>query len=274
VFLPVGGALADIGWRLPFLVYLAPLALVPLVIGWVNEPDRPGPEVARDGGPNSPNSSDSASRSGKPLRSIGRPALGRLAAIYGTMVAAQAIYFTIPVRMPFYLRGVAEASGAAIGAAIAPMLFVGGVVSTRFGRVNRRVGVVGAVALHFAVMGIGYAVVTLSSDYAGVIAGLAVTGLGLGLQLPAFNTWAAAAVPDGLRGRALGGLTSALFVGQFCSPILTRPLVEQVGLDRTYGIIGLAMVGLAVVLIAARSRIRPPASIERGSEERRPSTET
>lgn len=118
---------------------------------------------------------------------MGRPALGRLAAIYGTMVAAQAIYFTIPVRMPFYLRGVAEASGAAIGAAIAPMLFVGGVVSTRFGRVNRWVGVVGAVALHFAVMGIGYAVVTLSSDYVGVIAGLAVTGLGLGLQLPAFN---------------------------------------------------------------------------------------
>jgi len=248
-FLPLGGALADAGWRLPFLVYLAPLALIPLVIGWVDEPE--------GSGLNGTNPDPTGSRRGITVRSIGRPALGRLATIYGTIVVAQVIYFTIPVRMPFYLQGVAGVSGTAVGAAIATMLFVGGVVSTRFRAINRRLGVVGVVALHFSVMGIGYAIVTVSAGYAGVVTGLAVTGLGLGLQLPAFNTWAAAVVPDGFRGRALGGLTSALFFGQFVSPILTRPLVETIGLGGTYGVTGAAMVGLAIVLIAMRARLRP-----------------
>lgn len=66
-------------------------------------------------------------------------------------------------------------------------------------------------------------------------------------------------MPDGFQGRALGGLTSALLFGQFCSPILTRPLVEWVGLDGTYGATGLAIVGLAVVLIVMRTRLRPTA---------------
>jgi predicted benzoate:H+ symporter BenE len=64
------------------------------------------------------------------------------------------------------------------------MLFVGAIVSTRFGPINRRLGVVGAVALHFLVMAVGFGVVTMSAGYVGVVFGLAITGLGLELQLP------------------------------------------------------------------------------------------
>lgn len=100
------------------------------------------------------------------------------------------------------------------------------------------------VALHFGVMSTGYAIVALAGTYSGIAFGLTIVGVGLGLQLPAFNMWTPASVLDGLRGRALGWLTNVLFLGQFASPLVTRPLVVQFGLRWTFGAASVMMIGL------------------------------
>ncbi|WP_238360652.1 hypothetical protein [Iningainema tapete] len=37
------------------------------------------------------------------------------------------------------------------------------------------------------------------------------------------------------RGKVLGGLTTAFFLGQFTSPIISQPLSQAIGLSGTYG---------------------------------------
>ena len=79
-------------------------------------------------------------------------------------------------------------------------------------------------------------------------------GLG-GLTLtPNLNVWLASTVPAALRGRALGGLSAALFLGGFVSPLVSQPLADVIGLGATFGATGVVLVAGALTLLLA-SRI-------------------
>jgi hypothetical protein len=41
--------------------------------------------------------------------------------------------------------------------------------------------------------------------------------------------------PDNLRGRVLSGITTAFFLGQFLSPLISQPLSKAIRLGSTYG---------------------------------------
>ena len=257
VFLPISGALADIGWRFTFLVYLAPSVLVVLGFFLVDEPAPTNHNPSKKNDESVTEVGIEVFTASEFRERLAQVPLARLATIFATMFLAQIIYFLLPVRGPFYLRTVAAASATSIGVALAGTLLISGVVALEFDRVSRQIGVVGVVALHFGVMSVGYAIVALAGTYSGIAFGLTVVGVGLGLQLPAFNTWTAASVPDGLRGRALGWLTSVIFLGQFASPLVTRPLVVQFGLRWTFGAASVTMIGLALVLGGMRLRLDP-----------------
>ena len=68
--------------------------------------------------------------------------------------------------------------------------------------------------------------------------------------------------PDSARGRALGGLTSSLFLGQFLSPILTRPLAEAFGLATAFVWVGAVMIVGVVSFGLAAVIVPPPAESE------------
>lgn len=55
-------------------------------------------------------------------------------------------------------------------------------------------------------MGLGYVTISLAGNYALVVLGLIIAGLGLGLLLPNMNVWLNAKTPISSRGRVLGGL--------------------------------------------------------------------
>jgi MFS family permease len=65
-------------------------------------------------------------------------------------------------------------------------------------------------------MGIGYLLIGQSAVWAQVLVGLAISGMGLGILMPNMSVWLTSAVPDAMLGRALGGLSTAMFLGQFC----------------------------------------------------------
>ena len=52
------------------------------------------------------------------------------------------------------------------------------------------------------------------------------------------------------RGRALGGMTTAFFLGQFASPFYSLPLAEHVSLGGAFVITGYWLAGLGVFFIA------------------------
>jgi MFS family permease len=124
-----------------------------------------------------------------------------------------------------------------------------------YGKVKARLSFVDIVPIIFGLMGIGYGIIGLASSYGLVLIGLGFVGLGLGLLMPNLNVWVSSQVPDAMRGRALGGLTTFFFLGQFLSPVVSQPVSQRVGLGMTYSVAGGLLLVLGLVFALARQQV-------------------
>jgi MFS family permease len=243
-FLVLGGLLADVGWRFPFLIYLFAFVVFGLVLGAIAEP-------AKD----CPSQTATSAIATAPVK---LPVAG-LAAVYLLVFGTMTAFYLVPVQLPFYLQGLSQEpiSTTRIGLAIALMNLTSALTSTRYRGVKARLGFPAIMGLGFVGMALGYGVIAQASTYAWVVLGLAAAGLGLGLLIPNVNVWVNAIAPPSHRGSAVGGLTTCLFLGQFASPILTQPLIQPLGIARTYGVVAVALGLLAVAMLAFAVRPRP-----------------
>jgi MFS family permease len=73
--------------------------------------------------------------------------------------------------------------------------------------------------------------------------------------MPNMTVWLSTAVPDAIRGRALGGLSTAMFLGQFLSPIVTQPFTKTLGLGGVYALIGGILVIIALGFAVFKSQV-------------------
>ena len=240
VFLSVGGFIADLSWRFPFLIYLSAWAVLIAIASFIYEPKREA-------------SNQTASAS------INQPSipLGVLAMIYGVALFYMVAFYLIPVQLPFYLQSLDNTVSAfAAGLAIAASTLASAIASLRYGFVKERLGFVSIVVIAFGVAAMGYLIIGIAGTYNIVLIGLIVTGLGFGLLMPNLNVWLSSIIPDASRGRALGGLTTFFFLGQFLSPLVSQPVTKIVDLDGTYIVTGIALLIVAIAFLALRKQIR------------------
>ena len=236
LFLSLGGVLADIGWQVPFLIYLFAFVLLPLVLYSLHEPE----QLEDDG--------EAAGLAQLPW--------GLLSIIYGAGLVLMVIFYTIPVQLPFYLTDSFGASGTLTGIAVATATLFGAISSALYSWVSDRLSYVVILSLSFALMSVGYVLIGLATSVVLVMVGLAVAGLGLGLVLPNINRWTSESVSARLRGRALSGVTTATFLGQFLSPLATQPLADATNLATMYLALGGVLLGLAAAFGLLRAPIR------------------
>jgi MFS family permease len=232
VFLTSGGFLASLDWQYPFFIYLSSLVLLPLAFFRLQ--DRPRPVVA-----------SGAAAEAMPWGFV--LGVASLAA-FGMMT-----FYMIPVKFPFYLREMGVESPLFAGMAVASCTVTSAAVSMYFGRIKARFSPEAVFAIAFGIMGIGYAVVAFAGSAPVAVAGVAFAGLGLGLLMPNQVIWLMSRTPASARGRAAGIMTTAVFLGQFVSPLVSGPLSGLFGLGAVYGMAAgaLALVGL---MMAVRAR--------------------
>jgi len=127
--------------------------------------------------------------------------------------------------------------------------FASTIASIFYGKLKARLDFISIIPLGFGAMGIGYVLIGFASSYVQVLGGLAIAGIGLGWLMPNLTVWLSVAAPDHLRGRLLGGLTTAMFLGQFISPIISQPISQSFGFGNTYLGVGAVMVVLALVVM-------------------------
>jgi MFS family permease len=217
LFLSLGGRLADLNWHAPFLIYLFALLLFMPIIFYLYEPDR---------------SQRSAPKSAQ--TETGSTPTILLVTILATAIASQLIFYLIPTQLPFYLKSLLQATASQSGLAIAFGMLFSAFASISYGWIKSRLHFVQITILVCGLMGAGYCIIGNASSYPIVLLGLAILGLGLGLVMPNLTVWLSSVVPDRQRGRALGWLSSCLFLGQFLSPIVSQPLARSIGLNHTY----------------------------------------
>ncbi len=242
IFLVLGGILADLHWRAPFAIYLLSLVIVPLVVTSIYEPDRttrpnrrqpPRPDVTF------------------------RPGLAVL--IYALTFIGMAIFYMVPVQLPFFLEANFGATGTTVGLAIASLTFIASGMSLAFGKLRHHLSFIALTIVVQLSMAVGYTIMSQASELWIVFAATVTTGLGMGLMMPTYNLWMLSIAPQQMRGRLVSGVTASVFAGQFVSPILTAPLIERTDIAQTFGYAGyllLGIGGLFVVWLLAR-RLSP-----------------
>ncbi len=88
LFLSVGGFIADLNWRFPFLIYLFSWLLIPGIVFTIYEPLRPKINIAD---------------TGTTLHAAKLP-IKLLVLIYTCVMLQQIVFYLIPVQLPFYLE--------------------------------------------------------------------------------------------------------------------------------------------------------------------------
>ncbi len=167
----------------------------------------------------------------------------------------QIVFYLIPVHLPFYLQQLSNAGATQAGLAIAFSTLFSAFASMNYGRFKKRFSFIKILAIAFGLIGLGYVGIGFASSYWLILLVLIPTGIGLGLMMPNLNVWTANEVPDALRGRALGGLTTFMFLGQFLSPILSQPVKQNFGMSATYGLVGVSLVVLAALVWIYKKQI-------------------
>ncbi|MEM9770230.1 MAG: MFS transporter [Cyanobacteria bacterium P01_D01_bin.73] len=235
-FLSVGGLIADVNWRFPFLIYLFSWLLIPAIIGVLYEPSSDQFEKF--------SISKTASETQPIKAEIPFKLLGL---IYGAALIMQMVFYMIPVHLPFYLRQLSQASASQSGLAIALATLFGAIPSIGYGKIKQKFSFIEILSIAFLLMGIGYVGISFANSYALILLALIPTGLGLGLLMPNLNFWTTTAASASLRGRALGGLTTCFFLGRFLSPIATQLLRNIASLSASYGLYGVFLIVVSAI---------------------------
>lgn len=234
VFLTVGGTLADVHWRAPFVLYLASLGILMMTWRYLWEPNGAGRVRSRR-----------AEAEGR-MATTAAPVSPWL--LYGLAVLVFATFYQVPTQMPFLLETLGIRDRTLSGLVVASLPLVAATSSLFYRRVKAHLS-------HGAVMALAFAIV--ATAYVGVAAGdrlwvvwlaTALAGIGLGWTMPNLTVWLMAVVPARRRGRAIGTMTSGVFIGQFLAPIAAQPAVAAFGLSGAFSVAAAALALAAAVM--------------------------
>jgi len=231
VFLLLAGFLAEIGWQFPFLIHLSAFLVLPGVLFAVDEPAREKASKELE-----------SKKATFPLRP--------LIIIYSITFITMAIEFVIVLQLPFYLTAVGGATNSQVGIALAAQTFAAVFTALLYRRIRARLSFLSISAFIFLAIGINHIIISTTASYGIVLVALLIGGLGLGVLAPNLGAWVASTAPSSMMGRAMGGFAVFLFVGQFFAPIISEPLIVQLGFSGAFGILGSISILLTIAILA------------------------
>lgn len=223
----IGGALADLDWRLPFF-----LPVLALPIAWA---------AARTLG-------DSQPRRPRPLREylaqvagqLDRQRLGLMLASLLTFVILYGSYLTY---LPFVMDERFGASPTTIGSIFFAASVATGIVSLRLAAITQRIGRERALLASYVAYAVSMALVPHMPSAEWMILPSVLFGIGNGMNIPTLMSWIAASVEREVRAGVMALNAVALRGGQTAGP-----LVAALGFSLG-GIEGAFLVGTAVSVI-------------------------
>lgn len=205
VFITLGGVLADINWRTPFLLYLFSLFIFPLAYLYLKEPKerleskKEGPKVKS-------------------------PSI--IWFVFFNIMIMWILFFMIPIQIPFYLKSMGIERNALVGIAIASSTFFSAVSAFSYSRIKDQMTFKQIFCIGYFLMAVAFLIIAMGNSYVMVMLGMLFAGLGMGLMIPNANVWVMQLAPAEIRGKEIGRLTTFWFLGQFLSPLIFLPFLD------------------------------------------------
>lgn len=214
LFIGLGGVLADISWRLPFLIYLFSLVVLPLAIAYLKEPER----VIY-------------------TRTVGEAAVQSpniIWLLFVNVLLMWVLFFIIPVQVPFQMQAIGVETNTLIGVAISLSTLFSAISSFSYSRLKDKFSFYTIFAMGYSLMAIAFLMVAIANSFIMITIAMMVAGLGMGMMIPNTNIWVMRIAPPSIRGREIGRLTTFWFMGQFLSPIMLLPITQFYSISTTF----------------------------------------
>ena len=225
MFVTLGGVLADISWRVPFLLYLFPLLILPMTSLFLKEPKTLHIAKSKD-------------------TSVKSPKIIWL--VFINIMIMWILFFIIPVQIPFYLKSIGIEKNTLIGIAIASTTFFSVISSLSFSRIKDRLSYQQVFGIGYLLMALSFASISYGGSYGMVMIGMLLAGLGMGLMIPNANVWVMQLAPEQIRGQEIGRLTTFWFMGQFLSPIILLPFLNIISQSQLFSILTYVILSLSI----------------------------
>ena len=238
-FVLIGGMLAAIGWRLPFLLYLTalPLAAAALVV-------LPHPA------PRQTHATSLEGRTEDPFP------WGTAASALPLLVAIMALFYIFPTRLPFLLASIGETHPVAAGGTLALVTLTSIPGAVGYGWMRHRLASGTILTTGFALFGLGLLLIAAAQGLATIMLGAILCGAGFGPMTPNVMARLLSVASQAQKGRAAGMLTTAVFAGQFVSPLLSGLILRRGALPDAFSLFGVASFALAVMVASGPPLIR------------------
>ena len=225
-----GGFLAGVSWRISFLIYAVGAVILIGVLLTMREPEKESASLPKV--------------SGKPQEKVSINKAD-LAILYITLFLGVALFFLMPTKLPYLLSDMLGSNTAFVGGLILGFMgLCASIASINVWRIVRRFNRQVVLGLAFFCLAVGMLLLSAASSLTMVILSVILVGFGNGLLMPSITMWLAEIVPTAVMGKAAGGYSVSLNLGNFFSSLLAVPLLIAVG---TYA--GLFAAGGAVALL-------------------------
>lgn len=228
IFVSIAGLLADIKWNYPFLIYF--LSIVALVIGYISlhEPKKEIQSVK-----------DVSSKSSFNLEAI---------KVYLFVFIGIVFFYIMPVQLPFLLDNIENMTTSKIGLAISLMQLTSAIVALNYKTIKTHFSFNTIYILTLLFMGLGYIVIAYSGQYLIIVGAASIAGIGVGLLMPLGTLWIMELAPTNKRAIMVGNITSAVYLGQFLSPVLLQPIINSFGIVKLFSLTGYIMIIFCAII--------------------------
>lgn len=209
-FICIAGYVSSYSWRYPFLVYGLGILITLLAFVYLFEPKfiKFYPKKSTDEKVN----------------------YWQFFPIYFIGFFIMVVYYISPTQLPYYIEEHLGLEPKYIGLAMSVSAFCYGLFSLSYKNIIKYLNTKQIYILTLFVVGSSFLLLYLHHSFVSVLISLALLGTGGGIMLVNNAAYLFSICPEYARARAYGILASCIFLGQFLSPLISQPIVRQIGL--------------------------------------------
>jgi len=224
IFVVGGGILSDINWRYSFAIYIIGFFLIPLVYTFLNEKIVSNFEEEDDIEINK-----------------------NLFFIYFLAFLLMLVFYILPTQIPFLIMNHFEASGTMAGAIIATAFIANGIGAITFRKFKQRFSHAQIYMIGMLIIGFGFIAIGLVDNVYLFFLTSPIMGFGGGILMTNMTAWMLSRTHHTKRIHKSAYLTSALFLGQFFSPIIFHPVVSYFSIENFFIVVGIGVLSILFV---------------------------
>ncbi len=232
VFIVGGGILSDINWRYTFAIYTLGVVVLFFVIKYLVE------------------HKENANFQEEDEHLLNH----NLWYIYLVAFILMLVFYILPTQIPFLIMNEFHASSTLTGEIIATAFIFNAAGALTFAKLKKRLTFSQVYITGMIILAIGFSLIGLIRSVHFFFLTSPIVGFGGGILMANMTAWMLGVAHHTKRIKSSGYLTSSLFLGQFCSPLVTHPFVEYFGVQDFFIVSGIFLLLSVSVIIVFKKK--------------------